>query len=108
MNALKLATYNHVINKIDEEIKSSSVPNEDLVNVLGDYRTQFQTLREKSPSLSAIKAINKDIETYTRIGVQYELDYIQEKYENKEITRQQFKKLYDNVLLMQVALEEFD
>lgn len=108
MSDLKIATYAHVISKLDKEIKDDSSKSEDLVNIIGDYRMQLQTLREKSPSLTRIKAINKDIEMYTRIGLQNELEYIQEKYENEEISRPQFRNLYDNVLLMQVALEEFD
>lgn len=107
MNELKMAAYNHVVKQLDEEIQNELAPSEDITNVLADYRMQLQTLKEKSPSLSTIRTINEETEKYTRYGLSLELEYIKEKYERKEITRTQYREFYDNVLLMQLALEEF-
>ena len=107
MNELKMASYNHVIKNLDAEMMKENAPTEDITNVLNDYRMQLQTLKEKSPSISTIRTINEETEKYTRYGLSLELEFIKEKFDNHEITRSQYRKFYDNVLLMQLALEEF-
>lgn len=107
LNELKQACYNHVIKKLDDEIQTSDVPNEDITNVLSDYRMQLQTLKEKSPSLTTIRSINEETENFAKYGLMLELEFVKEKFENHEITRAQYRKYYDKVVLMQLALEGF-
>lgn len=104
---LKKATYAHVIKKLEDEIQTSSVPSEDYTNVITDYRNQLHAMKETSPSFSAMRTVNDDTTRYTRMALSTELELMQEKLHNKEITREQYQHFADNVLLMQVALEEF-
>lgn len=107
MNELKKACYNHIVKRIDEEMHDSAFKSEDMTNIMNDYQKQLETLKDKSHSLSTLKTINDQILKYTRMGLQLELDYIQEAYDNKQITGEQFKTIYDQVLLIQVSMEKF-
>ena len=91
MDDLKKATYTHVVKQLETEMQSINAPNEDIANVLTDYRTQLQALKEKSPSISTIKSVRADTRNYTRMALDLEYGYIQDKFENKEITRQQYQ-----------------
>lgn len=107
MSDLRWATYNHVIKMLEEEIQQSDVPSEDYTNVITDYRNQLHAMKEMSPSITAIRSVNKETTKYTRLALSLEMAFMKEKLYKNEISREQFQHFSDNVLLMQVALEEF-
>lgn len=107
MTDLKKAVFTHLVTEFDRIIKQANEPNEDLSNILNDYEARLRSLHDKSPSLSTMQKTQQDINKYTQIGLSLEIDFIQDMYREKKITYEQYRRFYDNVLLMKVALEEF-
>ncbi|WP_101722832.1 cation:proton antiporter [Eggerthella timonensis] len=105
---LQMQCAEHVVERLQQKLASpdSNEPTEDVSTLLLEYQRSITAMRNANPSITALtntagKAL--DIERY---GLRLELDQIQARYEEGELCRASYKRLRENVYLMQVDLED--
>lgn len=108
MRDLQMQCAEHVVELLQEKLASpeSNEPTEDVSTLLLEYQRSITAMRNANPSITALantadKAL--DIERY---GLRLELEQIQTRYEEGDLCRSSYKRLRDNVSLMQVDLED--
>ena len=98
----------HVVQKLQEEMASnaSNEKAEDVSGLLLEYQRTLRTLRNASPSITAITTTADKAVDIERLGLRLELEEIQTRYEEGDLCRASAKRLRENVYLMQVDLED--
>lgn len=105
---LQMRCAEYVVERLQQKLASpeSDEPVEDVSTLLLEYQRSLTAMRNANPSITVLtntagKAV--DIERY---GLRLELEQIQARYEDGELCRSTYKRLRDNVSLMQVDLED--
>lgn len=105
---LRLRSNEHVIEKLQAELASSTSdePTEHVSALLLEYQRLVQTTRAANPSITALTTTaDKAVELQLQ-GLRLELEAIQSRYEDGLLPRASYKRLRENVALMQIDLED--
>ena len=106
MRDVQVKAAEHVMGKLQQAIADSDVPTEDASALLLEYQRTCMALRNANPSITAIARANDKVEDVRRLGLRLELEQIQTRYEEGELSRACAKRLRENVYLMQIDLED--
>ena len=106
--SLQIKSYEYVVAKLREEMASSDSPEktEDVSALLLEYLRLLRTLRNSAPSITAMTAVADRATDIERLGLELELEQIQTRYEDGELSRAAAKRLRENVNLMQMDVED--
>lgn len=103
---LQIKTNGYVIGLLEILITDSATPTEDASRLLLSYQRSLATLKQATPSVTAVvKTIDKT-EDVKRLGYQLELEQIQLMYEDEQLSRATARRMRENVYLMQMDLED--
>ncbi|WP_101720677.1 cation:proton antiporter [Eggerthella timonensis] len=105
---LRLRSNEHVIEKLQAELASSTSdePTEHVSALLLEYQRLVQTTHAANPSITALTTTaDKAVELQLQ-GLRLELEAIQSSYEDGTLPRASYKRLRENVALMQIDLED--
>ena len=103
---LQIKSCEHVIGKLNEELAGESAANaEDISKLLLEYQQLLRTLRAAVPTMTGLIRTQDKTEDIERLGLQIELEQIQTRYDDGELSRSSAKRLRENVNLMQMDLE---
>ena len=105
---LRLRSNGHVIEKLQAELASptSDESTENVSALLLEYQRLVQTTRAANPSITALTTTaDKAVELQLQ-GLRLELEAIQSRYEDGLLPRASYKRLRENVALMQIDLED--
>lgn len=105
---LRLRSNGYVIEKLQAELASptSDEPAEHVSALLLEYQRLVQTTRATNPSITALTTTASKAVEIQRQGLRLELEAIQSSYEEGALPRSSYKRLRDNVALMQIDLED--
>ena len=106
---LRLRSNEHVIEKLQAELASptSEEPTENLSKLLLEYQSLVQTIHSAaSPSITVLTSTANKAVDIQRQGLRLELEAIQARYEEGALPRFSYKRLRENVMLMQIDLED--
>ena len=105
---LRVRSNEHVIEKLQAELASptSEEPAEHLSALLLEYQRLVQTARAANPSITALATSVDKAADIKREGLRLELEAIQSSYEDGSLPRASYKRLRENVALMQMDLED--
>ncbi len=104
---LQIKSYEHVIDKLHEELAGDSAANaEDISKLLLEYQQLLRTLRAAVPTMTGLIRTQDKTQDVERLGLQIELEQIQTRYDDGELSRAAAKRLRENVNLMQMDLED--
>ena len=108
MRDLQIRCAEHVSEKLREMLSSPDIdlPAEDVSMLLLEYQRTVRNLRNASPSITAMATTAGKAVEIERLGLRLELERIQTLYEEGELCRSSYKRLRENVYLMQVDLED--
>ena len=107
MRALQIKSYENVVKKLQEELAGDSVANaEDISRLIIEYQRLLRTLRNQAPSITSIARTQDNTQDIERRGLQIELEQIQTRYDDGELSRAAAKRLRENVHLMEMDLED--
>ena len=105
--ALQIKCYEHVVDKLHEELAGNSPANaEDISKLLIEYQRLLRTLRAAAPSITKFTTTQDKSADVERLGLEIELEQIQTHYDDGELSRVAAKRLRENVNLMQMDLED--
>ena len=105
---LQIRCAEHVVQRLQEKLASpdSNEPTEDISTLLLEYQRSITVLRSTNPSITILtNTANKAVDI-ERQGLRLELEQIQSRYEDGDLCRASYKRLRENVYLMQVDLED--
>ncbi len=103
---LQIKSCEHVISKLNDELAGESAANaEDISKLLLEYQQLLRTLRAAVPTMTGLIRTQDKTEDIERLGLQIELEQIQTRYDDGELSRGAAKRLRENVNLMQMDLE---
>lgn len=103
---LQIRTNTYVIGLLEILITDSATPTEDASRLLLNYQRSLATLKQTTPSVTAVvKTIDKT-DDIKRLGYQLELEQIQQMYEDERLCRTTARRMRENVYLMQMDLED--
>ena len=105
---VQIASCEHVIGRLRRELASNDSPTraEDASALLLEYQRVVRMLHSKTPSITAITATADKAADIERMGLLLELEQIQARYEDGDLSRAAAKRLRENVNLMQMDLED--
>ena len=106
---MRLRSNEHVIEKLQAELASptSEEPTENLSKLLLEYQSLVQTIHSAaSPSITVLTSTANKAVDIQRQGLRLELEAIQARYEEGALPRSSYKRLRENVMLMQIDLED--
>lgn len=105
---LQMKCAEHVVERLQEKLASpeSSEPTEDVSTLLLEYQRSITAMRNANPSITAFANTASKAVDIERQGLRLELEQIQARYEDDELCRASYKRLRENVYLMQVDLED--
>lgn len=105
---LQIRCADHVSEWLSALLASSetSFPTEDVSALLLEYQRTARNLRRSNPSITAITTTVDKAVDIERLGLRLELEQIQARYEEGDLCRSSYKRLRENVFLMQVDLED--
>ncbi len=105
---LQIRSAEHVSEKLRAILASpeADVPAEDVSALLLEYQRAVRNLKNANPSITAMATTAGKAVEIERLGLRLELEQIQTRYEKGELCRSSYKRLRENVYLMQVDLED--
>lgn len=105
---LRLRSNEHVIQKLQAELASptSDEPAENVSALLLEYQRLVQTTHAANPSITALTTTADKAVEIQRQGLRLELEAIQSNYEEGALPRASYKRLRENVALMQIDLDD--
>ena len=105
---LRLRSNEHTIDRLRAELASptSDEPAENLSALLLEYQRLVQTTRAKNPSITAFATSADKAADIQRQGLRLELEAIQSSYEEGTLPRASYRRLRENVALMQIDLDD--
>ena len=101
---LELGAFDHVIDRLYEEMSSNTYGTEYVSSLLMDYRRAEAALKSR-PNMANSASLVTQIEDVKRESVGIELSVIQNMVEAGDITRAQARQLRKNVYVMSVAAD---
>ena len=105
---LQMRCAEHVVERLQEKLASSdsSEPAENVSTLLLEYQRSITAMRSANPSITALTNTASKALDMERLGLRLELEQIQSRYEDGDLCRASYKRLRENVYLMQVDLED--
>ncbi|MCB7038614.1 cation:proton antiporter [Eggerthella sinensis] len=105
---LRLRSNEHVIEKLQAELASptSDEPAETISALILEYQRLVHTTRAANPSITAMTNVADKAVDIQRQGLRLELEALQARYEEGRLPRAAYKRLRENVALMQIDLED--
>ena len=105
---LQMQCAEHVVERLQQKLASpeSDEPAEDVSTLLLEYQRSITALRNANPSITALTNTASKAQDIERYGLRLELEQIQARYEDGDLCRSSYKRLRENVALMQVDLED--
>ena len=105
---LQMQCAEHVVERLQQKLASpeSDEPAEDVSTLLLEYQRSITALRNANPSITALTNTASKAQDIERYGLRLELEQIQARYEEGDLCRSSYKRLRENVALMQVDLED--
>ena len=104
MRNLELGAFDHVIDRLYEEMSSNTYGTEYVSSLLMDYRRAEAALKSR-PNMANSASLVTQIEDVKRESFGIELSVIQNMVEAGDITRAQARQLRKNVYVMSVAAD---
>lgn len=108
LREVQIKSCEHVIGKLQQMLTSPECdePAEDVSMLIMEYQRTITALRAANPSITAFtRTADKAVEI-ERLGLYLELEQIQTRYEEGDLSRASAKRLRENVHLMQMDLED--
>lgn len=106
MRWLQTATRTYAIEHLESAVASSQVPTEDAATVLVEYQRSVATLHNVRPTVASVIKTGDRAEDIKRKAYAYELEQIQDAYEDDRLSRGHAQRMRESVRLMQMDLED--
>lgn len=106
MRQLQVKCRVYAIQHLEDAVASSQVSTEDAAALLLEYQRSLGTLRNTVPTVTAVIKVEDRTDDMKRLAYRYELEQIQEAYEEDRLSRMHARRLRENVQLMQMDLED--
>ncbi len=106
MRWLQTATRTYAIEHLEAAVASSQVPTEDAATLLMEYQRSVAALHTARPTVAAVIKVDDRTDDIKRKAYAYELEQIQEAYEEERLSRTHAARMRESVQLMQMDLED--
>lgn len=108
IHELQIRSYQHVIDRLNEEITSDSSEErtEDLTTLLVERQRMLDSLKSTLPSISKITADAQIANSIRILALKLELDEIENRYDAGALTHASAKRFRENVSLMFADFED--
>lgn len=106
MRWLQTATRTYAIEHLEQAVASSQVPTEDAATVLMEYQRSVSALQKARPSVASVITVGDRADDIKRKAYAYELEQIQQAYEDERLSRSHAARMRESVQLMQMDLED--
>ncbi len=106
MRWLQTATRTYAIEHLEEAVASSQVPTEDAATLLVEYQRSVAALHNARPSVTSVIEVGDLADDVKRRAYAFELEQIQEAYEDDRLSRAHAQRMRESVQLMQMDLED--
>ncbi len=106
MRWLQTATRTYAIEHLEEAVASSQVPTEDAATLLVEYQRSVAALHSARPSVTSVIEVDDLAVAIKRKAYAYELEQIQDAYEDERLSRGHAQRMRESVQLMQMDLDD--
>ena len=106
MRWLQTATRTYAIEHLEEAVASSQVPTEDAATLLVEYQRSVAALHSARPSVTSVIKVDDLADGIKRRAYAFELEQIQDAYEDDRLSRAHAQRMRESVQLMQMDLED--
>lgn len=106
MRWLQTATRTYAIEHLEAAVASSQVPTEDAATLLVEYQRSLAALQAARPSVTSVIAVGNLADDIKRKAYAFELEQIQDAYEDDCLSRAHAQRMRESVQLMQLDLED--
>jgi CPA1 family monovalent cation:H+ antiporter len=106
MRWLQTATRTYAIEHLEEAVASSQVPTEDAATLLVEYQRSVAALHSARPSVTSVIEVDDLAVAIKRKAYAYELEQIQDAYEDERLSRAHAQRMRESVQLMQMDLDD--
>lgn len=106
MRWLQTATRTYAIEHLEAAVASSQVPTEDAATLLVEYQRSLAALQAARPSVTSVIAVGNLADDIKRKAYAFELEQIQDAYEDDRLSRAHAQRMRESVQLMQLDLED--
>ena len=106
MRWLQTATRTYAIEHLEEAVASSQVPTEDAATLLVEYQRSVAALHSARPSVTSVIKVDDLADGIKRRAYAFELEQIQDAYEDGRLSRAHAQRMRESVQLMQMDLED--
>lgn len=107
MRDIQLRCTHYAIERMRSEMKQSPIPSEAFGRLILEYQRIYNTVHAQRPSISAYTQRTESVSAILHRGLQFELECIQEAYENGFLSRAGAQAMRSNVHLMQLDLADY-
>ena len=106
MRWLQTATRTYAIEHLEEAVASSQVPTEDAATLLVEYQRSVAALHSARPSVTSVIKVDDLADGIKRRAYAFELEQIQDAYEDDRLSRAHAQRMRESVQLMQMDFED--
>lgn len=106
MRWLQTATRTYAIEHLEQAVASSQVPTEDAATLLLEYQRTVAALHSARPSVTTVIEVGDLADAIKRKAYAFELEQIQDAYEDDRLSRAHAQRMRESVQLMQMDLED--
>ncbi len=106
MRQLQVNCRVYAIQHLEDAVASSQVSTEDAAALLLEYQRSLGALHNSVPTVTAVIKVEDRTDDIKRLAYRYELEQIQEAYEEDRLSRIHARRLRENVQLMQMDLDD--
>ena len=106
MRWLQTATRTYAVEHLEEAVASSQVPTEDAATLLVEYQRSVAALHSARPSVTSVIEVDDLAVAIKRKAYAYELEQIQDAYEDERLSRAHAQRMRESVQLMQMDLDD--
>ena len=96
----------YAIEHLEEAVASSQVPTEDAATLLVEYQRSVAALHSARPSVTSVIKVDDLADGIKRRAYAFELEQIQDAYEDDRLSRAHAQRMRESVQLMQMDLED--
>lgn len=106
MRWLQTATRTYAIEHLEAAVASNQVPTEDAATLLVEYQRSVAALHAARPSVTSVIEVGDLADDIKRKAYAFELEQIQDAYEDDRLSRAHAQRMRESVQLMQLDLED--
>ena len=106
MRWLQTATRTYAVEHLEEAVASSQVPTEDAATLLVEYQRSVAALHSARPSVTSVIEVDDLAVAIKRKAYAFELEQIQDAYEDERLSRAHAQRMRESVQLMQMDLDD--